>query len=187
MAESLIGRWFYVCNCGPQCRCAYRSDVPSDCPCNKPAARRRVLVEDEHNFYVCETGEGVEASNALGQEPFKCSNGRSLQAFPKAWRQTKRTFMYRGKQVELEQRDDRCTVKLEGRSFSAMRHVERGVEGWMGYPCYLMFQTPEKFARALVDDWDIIGNEKILAPPEPGHAHGSGSGSGDDCSQGNGH
>lgn len=81
--------------------------------------------------------------------------------------------MYRGMQVKLVQSDLECTVSIEGKDFKANKHDERGIVGWMGYPCYLMFESPEKYARALVDDWDIIGNEKILAPPvhDDSHSH----------------
>lgn len=172
MAESLLGKWFYVCNCGRECKCGYRSEVPSDCPCGNAAVRRRVLVEDEHSFYVCETGEAVPASNDLGDEPFTCSNGRELQAFPKGWRNTERNFMYRGKQAKLIVNETGCEVTIEDRTFEAMKHVEGSAEGWMGYPCYLMFDTPELFVRALIDDWDIISDDDVLAPPV-GHHHGA--------------
>ena len=46
---------------------------------------RRVLAEDELNFYVSQTGVD-DPSNEMGQVPFHCSKGRPLQGFPKLWK-----------------------------------------------------------------------------------------------------
>lgn len=165
MPESLIGRWYYVCNCGPECDCGHRSDVPSECPCGHPAALRRVLAEDEHYFYVAETGQDGTVRNELHHDKaFVSADGKPLQGFRKAWRKKPtRVFMYRGMEVKLSEYEQECTVSVGGKQFSAMRHGDLG--RWMGFPCYTMFETAEKFARDLVDNWDIIGNDAILAPP----------------------
>lgn len=84
MPESNLGRWFYVCNCGPRCRCAFRSETPADCPCGHSTALRKVLAETESHVYVCVTGDTVEVSNELHpRSPFICANGEPLQGFPR--------------------------------------------------------------------------------------------------------
>jgi hypothetical protein len=82
--DSLLGRWIYVCNCGPQCSCGHRSSHPSHCPCGDDSVLRRVLAEDELHFYVSQTGVD-DPSNEMGQVPFHCTKGRPLQGFPKLW------------------------------------------------------------------------------------------------------
>ncbi|MEY4353542.1 MAG: hypothetical protein ACK40D_04310 [Cyanobacteriota bacterium] len=82
--DSLLGRWIYVCNCGPACSCGHRSSHPSHCPCGDDSVLRRVLAEDELNFYVSQTGVD-DPSNEMGSVPFHCAKGRPLQGFPKLW------------------------------------------------------------------------------------------------------
>lgn len=84
-ADSLLGRWIYVCNCGPGCSCGHRSSHPSHCPCGDDSVLRRVLAEDELHFYVSQTGVD-DPSNDIGPIPFHCGKGRPLQGFPKLWR-----------------------------------------------------------------------------------------------------
>lgn len=82
---SLLGRWIYVCNCGPGCHCGDRSSHPSLCPCGDDSVLRRVLAEDELHFYVSQTGVD-DPSNEMGAVPFHCAKGRPLQGFPKLWK-----------------------------------------------------------------------------------------------------
>lgn len=84
-SDSLLGRWIYVCNCGPECPCTHRSAYPSQCPCGDDAVLRRVLAEDELHFYVSQTGVD-DPSNDMGPVPFHCTKGRPLQGFPKLWK-----------------------------------------------------------------------------------------------------
>ena len=83
--DSLLGRWIYVCNCGPDCHCGHRSSHPSVCPCGDDSVLRRVLAEDELNYYVSQTGVD-DPSNEMGPVPFHCGKGRPLQGFPKLWK-----------------------------------------------------------------------------------------------------
>jgi hypothetical protein len=83
--DSLLGRWIYVCNCGPGCTCGHRSSHPSLCPCGDDSVLRRVLAEDELNFFVSQTGVD-DPSNEMGTVPFHCSKGRPLQGFAKMWK-----------------------------------------------------------------------------------------------------
>lgn len=83
--DSLLGRWIYVCNCGPDCHCSHRSATPSQCPCGDASVLRRVLAEDELHFYVSQTGVD-DPSNEMGPIPFHCAKGRPLQGFPKLWK-----------------------------------------------------------------------------------------------------
>lgn len=84
-SNSLLGRWIYVCNCGPRCSCGHRSSHPSTCPCGDDSVLRRVLAEDELHFYVSQTGVD-DVSNEMGPVPFHCAKGRPLQGFPKLWK-----------------------------------------------------------------------------------------------------
>lgn len=82
MSESNLGRWLYFCNCGPRCRCNFRSETPADCPCGHATALRKVLAETEDHIYVCVTGESADVSNELHpRSPFTCANGEPLQGF----------------------------------------------------------------------------------------------------------
>jgi hypothetical protein len=82
MSESMIGTEVNVCDCGPSCKCGYRSKGPSSCHCGTPTAKRRILAEDEHHFYVAETGQ-QRAVEALVKGELKTLDGRALQSFAK--------------------------------------------------------------------------------------------------------
>lgn len=173
MAESMLGKWFYFCNCGPGCGCGFRSERPESCPCGEVAVPRRVLMEDERNVYVCETGKDVEPRNEIGSAPFTGPDGRPLQSFPKAQAARPRTIRYRGRVLTLTERGDECEVEIEGKRFRARRHAGAHV-GWMGFPCYVMYPSPLAFARTLVDFWHVVGDDEVLAPPResaPVHDH----------------
>lgn len=168
MSESMIGKWLYVCDCGASCPCAYRSELPSNCSCGHPAVLRRVLAEDELNFYVAETGH-ADARNELGDAPFKGADGRSLQPFRKAFNEkANRKLKYKGRDVRIQETGNSCVVTIGEKEFRATQHGKQG--RWMGFPCYTMFASSEAFARSLVDSWDVVGNDAILAPPRSADA-----------------
>lgn len=149
MAESLIGKYVYVCNCGPKCRCGYRSWFPSHCPCRNyesPAARRRILAEDLTAFYVSQTGAGVEASDELGDKPLTSANGEPLQKFAKQW-QPKKPLKLGVHSIRYTVTDSLARVEVDGKTWYALR----ADEGWVGVHRAERYPSLDHFAVAVVD------------------------------------
>lgn len=73
----------YVCNCGTSCDCDTMADKPGDCTCGKPMVYRKIVREDSSYYWVCLGG----SDNAVSKDdPFKCTDGKPLQALLKKGR-----------------------------------------------------------------------------------------------------
>jgi hypothetical protein len=70
----------YICPCGPDCQCKTISDSPGKCACGKTLIQKKILKEDDKNYYFCTCGDKCDCQTAKGD---KCECGKDLQAFPK--------------------------------------------------------------------------------------------------------
>jgi hypothetical protein len=76
------GRYRYVCNCGPDCKCGSNAAKPGNCTCGKPMARKKVLAEDVSKYYVCGCPD-CTCDAKSPTDPSLCSCGKALKPFPK--------------------------------------------------------------------------------------------------------
>ena len=72
----------YVCGCGDNCACGTNGDKPGTCVCGKPLVYKKVLKEDNLNYWICPCD-----SDALDpKDPTMCACGKKLMSFPKKGR-----------------------------------------------------------------------------------------------------
>lgn len=76
---------YYVCGCGPDCKCGAMSEEPGKCGCGKDMVQMHLLKVDGDNAVFCTCGADCECK-IDASDPTKCGCGKPVKtASLKGW------------------------------------------------------------------------------------------------------